>query len=127
MSRSGQQKLIVGAPKDSISQGWQPAFLKREELLAVWDNNCITSEIQHVPAVPKDDWFRAHNPIQIIVAKAYFSEDGVLTFNYGRHRTRWMLQQGYENIPVCLKLDSYVNALFYGLLSHIAFDGDVVK
>jgi hypothetical protein len=117
--------LSLYSPYSPDKNDWSPAFLHRNVLMNIWGNDVLCSEVESWDGDPLESWFRNGDMSEITIGKAYFSEDSI-SFVNGRHRTRWMLQQGFENIPVCLPAKSYFNAGVYGLLNKRVFDGELI-
>lgn len=104
---------------------WIIALLKAERLKAVWDNDDLAAEVQFWKGDPVKTWFRDEALSKLKLAKAHYSERGI-SFTNGRHRTRWLLQQGYEHIPVMLLPGSFVEAMLDGILVRPAMFGDLL-
>lgn len=99
-----------------------PVFLKREKILSVWDNDILCKEVQHWDGEPRKRWFKDFELSCLIIGRASF-ENNALRFSNGRHRTRWLLQQGYEEIPIFMNSKSIEEAVSTGMFSSRAFDG----
>jgi hypothetical protein len=106
----------------TISKDLYPVFLKREEILSVWDNDILCKYVQRWDGEPRKRWFKDSEQSCLIIGRASF-ENNALRFSNGRHRTRWLLQQGYKEIPILMNSQSIVEAVSAGMFSSKALDG----
>jgi hypothetical protein len=116
--------LIARTPYTASRDLWIETFLDSEKIMDIWNNSTLTAEVQQWKGEPLKQWFKDLDQRQgIYLATAYLGEE-CLSFNNGRHRTRWMLQQGVKAVPICLQANSYRYAYENGFLIRKAFDGD---
>jgi len=74
---------------------------------------------------PQNSWFSS-NGEYIVVGRAHYS-DGSMMFLNGRHRTRWMMDQRFDVIPICLDIDDYYEAWLDGLVVRRVFEGEFIR
>ena len=104
---------------------WYPVFIDRDGLLSIWDQDALARDVQAWEGEPKKSWFRYCDSSCLTIAYAYVS-NGSISFENGRHRTRWLLQQGYQNIPISMTSRSIVNAIELGIFNRRAFEGECI-
>lgn len=104
---------------------WFPAFLHAEVLERLWANDGLCAEVLSWSGEPLNKWFYDEGK-SIYLGCAYFSDNSI-SFSNGRHRTRWMMQQGLKSIPVCIAASSYYEALLSGLISRRGFEGEAIE
>ncbi|REL35382.1 plasmid fertility inhibition factor family protein [Thalassotalea euphylliae] len=104
----------------STQKEYKPTWVRAAVLEALWkvDRNFY---IGIWSGEPKTSWFAYDIPFvktAFCTADMYLTEvDGKLTvgFEDGRHRTRWLLNSGFELIPVGLEEHHYKRAVALGL------------
>ena len=106
----------------TTSKDWYPVFLEREKMLSVWNNSSLCEEVPHWNGEPLDDWFKDFEQNKLYIGRAYFSNNR-FDFLAGRHRTRWLLQQGHKEVPILMTSRSIVEAIEIGMFCSRAFDG----
>jgi hypothetical protein len=106
----------------TTSKDWYPVFLKREKMLSVWNNDLLCKEVQYWDGKPLKAWFKDSEQRELFIGRAYLSNNS-FGFVNGRHRTRWLLQQGHEEIPILMTSRSIVEAIEIGMFVSRAFDG----
>lgn len=103
---------------------WIPVFLKADRLQELWDRDSLARDVSEAYPEAKKVWFMAAEKELgecMTLGRGSISEERGLSFDNGRHRTRWLLDLGLNEIPVFLTPQSYVEALFIGALSRRAF------
>lgn len=113
--------MYLYAPK-TAANNWYPMLLKREEIISMWDNDHLCSEVQHWKGEPLESWFRDLEKTELLIGRATFLNNS-LGFINGRHRTRWLLQEGYDFIPILMTSDSMSRAIEEGIYTSRTFEG----
>lgn len=66
--------------------------------------------------LPRETWFieaPSGSRVGFIAGLAAMSNDSSIGFTNGRHRTRWLLEQGIKRLPICMppeELDQWLAA-----------------
>ena len=121
--------VCIEMPYTPAPDMWVPTFLNSEILLEIWSRDALARDVGEYVGEPQRSWFKRFQNVDqafLCLGKASVSDEAI-SFENGRHRTRWMLDNKVLEVPVCLTHTSYYNALMMGLISRRAFIGDQIE
>ncbi|MEK8034248.1 hypothetical protein AACH06_25765 [Ideonella sp. DXS29W] len=110
--------LMAKSPCDK----WTPVVVETAALEAYWSRGNYWPSYRALPECYWFDHFYGPQPAMFNLGTAYFesnfeSNGPALSFTSGRHRTRWMLERGAQNVVLALSKNTVDAAAAAGLVS----------
>ncbi|MBH0074017.1 hypothetical protein I6F48_00365 [Pseudoalteromonas sp. SWYJ118] len=99
------------------SKKFEAMYTKNELCINKWSGN------------PRKLWFYYSEPMVMThfeLPCVFISVDGSITFDNGRHRSRWLLNQNSDTIPVGLYNEHLARGYELGLIDRLATDDDLL-
>lgn len=118
---------------DPINNHYIQSWVDIRRLESLWpkdDFYVTTEDLKRIGIPPSPSWFTYDGTERIesfILPRASLSirhdtEDPYLTFENGRHRTRWLINTandlGVNTLPMNISVDTYERATKYGLTAY---------
>jgi hypothetical protein len=87
-------------------------------------------DVAHWNGNPRDNWFLpTSNRECLLIPELQIerNEQNDITFVNGRHRTRWLIQEGYEEIPVGILKSEIELGTSIGLIRRVFEQGECLR
>lgn len=124
MKKFDIDSLTIGNPNEYRPSIRIPVYVKSEQFKCLWEQN--VDAVKQYDASPRERWF-AHGGQMLLGLFGFNKAAGYIYHSEGRHRTRWLMQQGLEYLPIYVWDTGYYDMFAAGLIHRRAFYGDPVN